>query len=144
MSSAIIKPVPGQTNESKVRLTAFFVLLLALVYLLTNSIAVPVILVIDFALRSFNLGKFSPLAFISEDLVRIFKLPFKAVYMPPKRFAARIGLVFSIAILILHLLGHPAIIVTAVLVFFAALESLLGFCAGCYVYNFLQKFRKAN
>ena len=85
------KPSPAQTNESKVRLIAFFVLLLTGVYLLTPSVWVPVFLVIDFAFRSFNIGKLSPLALISDTLISTFKLPVKPVYLPPKRFAARIG-----------------------------------------------------
>ena len=133
----------SQTNESKVRLTAFFVLVLVISYLLLKVFLIPVLLVIDFTLRSFNLGKYSPLAFFSELLVKTLKLPVIPVYLPPKRFAARIGLLFSAAILILHLLIPEAVLpVAVVLAFFAALESLFGFCAGCYVYNFLQRFKK--
>ncbi|MEI9934856.1 MAG: DUF4395 domain-containing protein [Ferruginibacter sp.] len=131
-----------QTNESKVRLIAFFVLLLVILYQVTNIVIVPFFLVIDFSFRSFNLGKYSPLAFVSDRIVKIFKLPVKPVYLPPKRFAAMIGLAFSIGILVLRLLEINTIIISSVLAFFAALESLLGFCAGCYVYNFLQRFKK--
>jgi hypothetical protein len=133
----------SQTNESKVRLTAFFVLVLVITFLLIKLLLIPVILVIDFGLRSFNLGKYSPLAYISDLLVKTLKLPIIPVYLPPKRFAARIGLLFSVVILILHLFKPEAVLpVAVVLAFFAALESLLGFCAGCYVYTFLQRFKK--
>lgn len=135
---------PAQTNESKVRLIAFFVLLLLIAYWLTGVVLLIVFLVIDFALRSFDLGKFSPLAFICEQLIKVFNLPIKAVYLPPKRFAARIGLLFSVTILILHLFKVSDYPVSGTLALFAALESLLNFCAGCYVFNFLSRFRKQN
>ena len=130
------------TNESKVRLIALFVFASTITYIFTNFIAIPTLLVVDFALRSFDLGKFSPFAVMSDWLVKLLKLPVKSVYLPPKRFAARIGLMFSVTILSLQLAGISTIIVGSVLAFFAALESFLSICAGCYVYSFLQQFRK--
>jgi hypothetical protein len=134
--------ITAYTNESKVRLTALFVLAGVVLYLFSGKIILPVFLVIDFALRSFNLPQYSPLALFSGWLVKTLKLPVKPVFYPPKRFAARIGLLFSIAIVVLHLLSINTIIVGAVLAFFAALESFVGFCAGCYVYDFLQRFKR--
>jgi len=130
------------TNESKIRLIALFVFIASIIYIFTSFIAIPVLLVIDFALRSFDLGKYSPFAIISDWLVKTLKLPIKSVYLPPKRFAARIGLLFSITILSLQLVGISTLIVSSVLTFFAALESFLSICAGCYVYSFLQQFNK--
>jgi sterol desaturase/sphingolipid hydroxylase (fatty acid hydroxylase superfamily) len=136
------KVAQATTNESKIRLIALFVFASTITYIRTSFIAIPVLLVIDFSLRSFDLGKFSPFAVISDWLVKTLNLPVKSVYLPPKRFAARIGLLFSITILSLQLLGVNSIIVSSVLAFFAALESFLSICAGCYVYSFLQQFRK--
>lgn len=135
----------GQINEHKVRVIAFLVLVAVSLYLLTGYVIIPAILVLDFGLRSFDLGKFSPFAHISEVLVRTLNLGVKPIYYPPKRFAARIGLGFSITILLLQSTGNNTLIISGVLAFFAALESLAGICAGCYVYNWLlpiwQKLR---
>ncbi len=136
------KVAQATTNESKIRLIALFVFIASITYIFTNFIAIPVLLVIDFALRSFDLGKYSPFAIFSDSLVKTLKLPIKPVYLPPKRFAARIGLLFSITILSLQLVGISTLIVSSVLAFFAALESFLSICAGCYVYSFLQQFNK--
>ena len=125
------------TNESKIRLIALFVFLSTVTYIRTKVIFIPALLVMDFWLRSFDLGKYSPFAFVSEWLVKTLKLPIKPVYLPPKRFAARIGLLFSVTIVVLQLLGVDTILVSGVLAFFAALESFLSICAGCYVYSFL-------
>jgi hypothetical protein len=46
----------AQTNESKIRVIALFVLVIAIIYLLTSNIILPIFLVIDFGLRGFNVG----------------------------------------------------------------------------------------
>ena len=157
---------PDSSSESRIRLTAFFVLALTLVYLLTGLGLIPIFLLLDFSLRAFNRGEYSPLGNFSGLLVRTFRLPAKPVYMPPKRFAARIGFIFFAAIVVLHLatpetgtvssvafsttsfmdsLAAPASLVATILasviVLFAGLESLANICAGCYVYNFLIRLR---
>lgn len=124
-------------NEYKARTIAFLVLLTVGGYLLTYLIALPALLVLDFGLRSFDHGKFSPFGLVSDQLVKALNLGVKPVFYPPKRFAARVGLVFSITIVLLQYLGISTHLVAGVLGFFAALESLAGICAGCYMYNFL-------
>jgi hypothetical protein len=139
--STITKAVHATTNKSKIRLVALFVFVSTIIYILTNFVLLLILLVIDFGLRSFDLGKYSPFAIISDWLVKPLKLPIKPVYLPPKRFAARIGLLFSITIFVLQLLDVNTILVSGVLAFFAALESFFSICAGCYVYSFLQRFK---
>jgi Domain of unknown function (DUF4395) len=130
----------GQINENKMRTIAFLVLVSVVVYLFTRLALIPVLLVADFGLRSFDLGKYSPLAQISDVLVRTLKLGVKPIFYPPKRFAARIGLLFSVTILVLHFSGISTLLVSGILGFFAALESLAGICAGCYVYNLVLRY----
>ncbi|AYQ32906.1 DUF4395 domain-containing protein [Runella sp. SP2] len=127
----------AQINEYKVRTIAFLVLVLAVSYLITGWLLLPILLVIDFGLRAFDAGKYSPLARLSDIIVKQFSFPTKPIYFPPKRFAARIGFAFSVTITVLHLLGIATIWVAGILTFFAALESLAGICAGCYVYDWL-------
>src|SRR5579872_6410191 len=100
-------PHPDTSSESKIRLTAFFVLVLTLLYLFTGYGLIAVLLLLDFSLRAFNLGSYSPLGNLSGLLVRTLHLPLKPVYMPPKRFAARIGFVFFLAIVLLHFVALP-------------------------------------
>lgn len=133
---------PALANQNKLRLITFFVLLTIGVYWLTSSVYLLLFLIIDFALRAFHLGKYSSLAFISERLVKLFHVPVVKVYFPPKRFAARIGLLFCCALLVLQLFGINTYTVSGVLALFAALESLFGFCAGCYVYSFTRYIKR--
>jgi len=124
-------------NENKARLTAFFVLVLAIIYLFTGFWLVIAFLVFDFSLRTFDFGSFSPLGFLSDAVTKQLKIKNKPVDRAPKRFAAGVGLVFNIAIFILAF-SHFTLavnVLTIVLCCFAILESFAGFCAGCYVYS---------
>jgi hypothetical protein len=130
------------SSESKIRLTAFFVLVLILSYLITGNTWVILFLLLDFGLRATpELARYSPLAFLSGQLTRALRLPVKPVYMPPKRFAARIGLFFILAIIIFHRSEVANLLLGATVAIFAALESLAGFCAGCWVYNVFTRLR---
>lgn len=124
-------------NENKARITAFFVLSLAIVYLFTGIWLIMAFLLLDFLFRAFNLGKFSLLAFLSDAVIKQLKIKNKPVDRAPKRFAAMVGLVFTAAILVLAYFHFTVFSesLTVILCVFAALESFAGFCAGCYVYS---------
>jgi hypothetical protein len=137
-----MSPSPLTSNESKIRLTAFFVLLLIIAYLITGNPLIMIFLIIDFCLRATpEWGRYSPLAGLSGLLVRWLRLPVKPVYMPPKRFAARIGMLFCLGMAICHNSSLWTLILGSVVALFAALESLAGICAGCYVYNWMVRLR---
>jgi hypothetical protein len=137
-----MSPSPLTSNESKIRLTAFFVLLLVIAYLLTGIAWIMIFLVVDFSFRATpELARYSPLGAISGLLVRLFRLPVKPVYMPPKRFAARIGLLFWLGLIISYYSPLATLILGSIIALFAALESLAGICAGCYVYNWMIRLR---
>ncbi|SDT09160.1 protein of unknown function [Mucilaginibacter mallensis] len=124
-------------NENKARLTAFFVLVLSVVYLVTGFWLIIAFLLFDFALRSFNLGKYSVLGFLSDAIIKQLKIKNKPVDRAPKRFAAMVGLGFTVAILISIFFDQTIIAVSlaTVLSLFALLEAFFAFCAGCHVYS---------
>lgn len=127
-----------KADENQVRITAFLVLILIGLFLFTRLWLIPAFLVIDFALRAFQYGKVSPLALVSRGLVTLLKIPAKATDRGPKIFAARIGLVFSVAILASSVYGFTGLALSlgGVLLVFAFLESVLGFCAACFIYPY--------
>lgn len=130
------------SSDTRIRLTAFLVLLLILTYLITANSAIILFLLADFAIRATpEIAKFSPLATISGLIAKTFRRASKPVYMPPKRFAARIGLLFIVAIILLHNSDIATLFLGGTMVLFAALESLAGFCAGCWVYNAFVRLR---
>ncbi len=131
-------------NENKARLTAGLVFVLTLIYIFTSLWIIPAFLLIDFFVRGFNFASYSLLGLVSDQLVTIFSIKQKPTDRAPKRFAAKIGFLFSAAILVLFFvdLKNTALIVAIVLATFALLESAFGFCAGCHVYSFYSKFLK--
>jgi len=133
-------------NENKVRLTALNVFLLTALFILLPNWIIITFLTVDFFCRVFNLGKYSLLNIISEKEVQLFAVAIKPIDQAPKRFAAKIGLIFCAAILLCTVLnyGTSAVVLASVMLVFAFLESFLGICAGCYVYTFYIKLFPAN
>lgn len=128
-------------NENRVRLVALLVLILGLVYLWTGWWGIIVFLALDFSLRSFKLNQFSLLNLLAGSLINLFKIGITPTDRAPKRFAARMGLTFTVVILVLHLLQfqNTVIVLSLALCLFAFLESVLGICVGCYVYSYSRK-----
>ena len=61
---------------------------------------------------------------------------------PPKRFAQGVGLVLTTVATVALVLGAPTVTTAllGVLVVFALLESVVGFCAGCWVFGYLMRW----
>jgi len=146
MPDTIICPVDFiLMDENKARLTAASIFVLSVTFILTSFWLVPVFFVIDFSARAFKLGKYSLLNLLSGRLIKVFSIKPKMTDQAPKRFAAIIGLLFSVAITICFACKYTmaALLLAIVLGIFALLESAFGFCASCYVYHFYNKaFKK--
>jgi len=130
-------------DENRVRVVAFFVLTFAVFYIINGNPLTIGLLLVDFLLRTFNLNAYSPLALISGAVVKQLGLKIKPVDRAPKRFAAFMGVAFLSLILIVALAQFVLLskAIAVILLIFASLESFAGFCAGCYVYTFLKRFK---
>lgn len=141
MAQAVECPVDFvPINENKVRITAGFVVLLSVAFLMFNHWSIALFLVIDFFTRALLNPKYSLLGMLSDVVVKIFSVKYKSTDRGAKRFAALIGFVICDIILIttvfqLDIVAQSA---TGIIIFFAVLESVFSFCAGCYVYTFLK------
>ncbi|MBF6628949.1 MAG: DUF4395 domain-containing protein [Proteiniphilum sp.] len=126
----------NHVNEKVVRLIAAQVILLTLATLLTEWIGLALFLAVDFALRAFTRTP-SPLALSAKGLTKVLRLKPKPIFAPPKRFAASLGLLFSLGIaLFLYLNYLTASYATgSMLIVCAFLEAVFNICLGCYVYN---------
>ncbi len=131
-------PVSHQLiDENVVRLTAFFTVASLLV-----GWFFPLawfFLLLDFVLR-IKATHLSPLARISRYLMhKVFKFKPKTIDAKPKQFAAKIGLVFSLALTISIVLQLPYLgqLVLVLFLTAASLEAFLNFCLGCLVYQLL-------
>ena len=117
---------PNPVNEVAARMVAGMVMILTLAILLT-----------DYNWLMF-VPKLSPMGQLATRVLAPL-LNNKDVPGPPKRFAQLVGLIFSSAAIIAHFVFSAEIfanVILFVLVVFTALESIIGFCAGCFVFNY--------
>ncbi|WP_394938585.1 DUF4395 domain-containing protein [Psychromicrobium sp. YIM B11713] len=132
---------PNPVNEYAARFTAGLVVVLALVTLLTGWAWGLVILAIGFVLRVLFGPRISPFALLSVKVLAPRIGAPKLVPGPPKRFAQGIGAVISIAAAVCYFAGIPlaAWVLLVLLIVAASLESFLGFCLGCAIFEVLQR-----
>jgi hypothetical protein len=130
---------PDRINENVVRTAAFFVISFTLLGLYLHNPLVFVLLAADFALRAFTNGNYSLIKFGSKQIVNILDIKQKPTDAALKKFAAGLGILFSLIIASLLLSGFyfAADITGALLLFCAVLEGGFGICLGCIVYTLL-------
>ncbi len=104
-----------------------------------NSGLLLVILMADFFIRALGEVKISPVAYTGRRLARALALPVKSTDKAPKVFAARLGFLMTTAVAILFGfdLRTASLVLASVLILFAGLEFLCGFCVGCAIYTYL-------
>lgn len=133
---------PNPVNEKAARAVAAGVLVLSAFTLATGWYWLLVPIAAGFWLRVAAGPRLSPLGLLATKVIAPRLGEPKLVPGPPKRFAQTIGAtVTSIAAIASVGYGADAIAVVllAVMVLFAALESMLAFCAGCQVFALLMR-----
>lgn len=135
---------PHPVNEIAARWVAGMVVVLTLGIVLSNVYWLMFVLAYGFLARVLTGPKLSPMGLLATRLfVPRLGNRTKMVAGPPKRFAQAVGLVFSATALILVYGFGMEIVAEGVLVvlaLFAALESFVGFCTGCFVFGYLIKW----
>ena len=126
-------------NERVTRLNALFGILLVVAGFATNSILFFIFLLADFYTRAFTKAQYSPISYVSSQMVNALHLGKRNIDKAPKIFAARIGFIMTLAVTILFLLNLniAALVIGGILVFFASLEFALAICMGCIMYTYL-------
>ena len=136
----IICPISSERiPEHLPRITAFFVISIIIAYIITGFVPLIIFLSIDFFLRSFNLSRISIIHHLATFTSTAFKLKSLSIDKAPKLFAARLGGIMSLLIIVLHFAGapHGAITLSILLAGLSTLECVLGFCVGCYMYSWI-------
>tara|TARA_B100001029_G_scaffold176014_1_gene178311 strand:+ start:106 stop:600 length:495 start_codon:yes stop_codon:yes gene_type:complete len=135
---------PHPVNEYAARLVAGMVIVLILTILFTNQSVLLWVLLYGFTARVLTGPTLSPMGLIATKIiVPVLGNPNKPVAGPPKRFAQLIGFLLSLFAIIAEFVfssTNIAYLLISVIGIFAALESILGFCAGCYVFAILMKY----
>ncbi|KQS35868.1 DUF4395 domain-containing protein [Pedobacter sp. Leaf194] len=133
-----------RVNESVVRIVAFMVAMIAICCIAFSNYWAISLLAVDFAARAFGNGKFSLLKLIAVNISKALHLKPTMTDLAPKKFAATMGFAFCLLITATFLFSFSTatLILISIMVMFALLESLFGVCVGCYVYTFLQVFKR--
>jgi hypothetical protein len=134
---------PNPVNELAARTVAAGVALLAALTLLTGWPWLIVLLAVGFAARTAAGPRFSALGRLATQVVAPRLGMPRVVPGPPKRFAQSIGLVLT-TVAAVAAYGFGAVVLPTVLIgvllVFALLESVLGFCAGCWLFGHLMRW----
>lgn len=132
---------PDVVNEKAARVVAGGVVVLGVVTLATGWFWLLVPLVLGFLARVLTGPRLSPLGQLATRVVAPRLGAPRLVPGPPKRFAQSIGLAFSVAAGISAAAGRPGVAAAllGVLVAFATLEAVVGFCAGCWMFGQLMR-----
>jgi hypothetical protein len=141
MDASAILGFPNPVNEKAARVVAGGVALLAVVTLATGWQWLLVLLALGFLARVLAGPTLSPLGQVATRVVAPRLGRPKLVPGPPKRFAQAIGLtlttVAAVAALVFGATTLSTVLLVVLLVF-ATLESVVGFCAGCWLFGRLM------
>ena len=134
---------PNPVNDYAARAVAAIVIILVVLFEITANEFLLLFITYGFLARVLTGPTLSPVGLLATKIiVPALGSPSKIVPGPPKRFAQFIGLLISLsATIALFVFDSPtsARYLMAVICFFASLESILGFCAGCFVFGWLMK-----
>jgi hypothetical protein len=139
-------PISGEKgNETVIRIIALLVVLVTSAALYFNNPFLLLFLCVDFFLRASKNEQLSVLRWNATFISNTLNLSNRPTDLAPKRFAAWIGFVFSLLLILLHFaeLKLAFYIISSILVFCAFLESVFAFCVGCIVYQLIQRLKIA-
>lgn len=136
--NGLICPISNlRINENVARVTAFLIALLVASYIIFPNPYILLFLGVDFYIRAFTDRKYSPLSWLVVRINNIFKWQPHITDKAKKIFAARVGFLFTVAILITFFVSPlTSVILSVILIAFALLESLFNVCVGCLVYTY--------
>lgn len=125
-------------DEHAIRIVAAEVAVLTMIALIFGWSFPAFLLVGDFALRTFT-RQASPLSAIADTIAAAAGLQPRPIFAAPKKFAALLGFMFSVVILIsLHYnLATTTYVAGSLLFVCATLEAAFNICIGCYVYSLI-------
>jgi hypothetical protein len=140
---------PAVVDDVTVRLIAAVVLVIGVVALGTQQWWLYAVLAVDFTLRAALGPKASPVARLVTRWIRpAVPAAARPTAGQPKRFAASIGAVMTVAATALWVVNlatgsalaiSTVVVIGAVMVLFPLLEAAFGFCVGCRLFAVLMR-----
>lgn len=128
-------------DATVVRINTLFVISAVIGFLVTQYVAILVLLSIDFMLRLYGYKQLSLINNLSLMIQRQFSFPTKMEDAGAKRLAAFFGLGFTVALAVFHFIGVKLAVdaIAAIYLFCAGLELFFGYCIACKIYYIAKK-----
>lgn len=107
------------------------------VFMLSGSIGVVVLLIVDLLVRLYGNRSYSLIALAADYFKRFFNLRPQPIDGAVKHIVGHFGLVFLTLLLVSHALGAIAVMYAVAVVYGACmlLDGVTGYCVGCTVYR---------
>ena len=138
--NSIICPISTVKIDLNVsRLTVFINVVLMALFVYTLNPIYLAIVTIDYFIRAFLDGTYSPIRYVAAQIVSVLPLEKKPIGLAQKVFASRLGFLCAIASGFFLMLGYTtaSIISIGILLVLSFPDSVLNFCVGCLIYNYL-------
>ena len=135
---------PETINQYASRTVAGFIMILGLTYLYSHNTYLLAFMVYGFLARVIAGPSLSPIALlVTKFLIPKMGNPYSECPGAPKRFAQFVGLVFTSSAFYFIINGQSttSCLLIGILTIFASLESIMGFCAGCWLFKKMIKGR---
>ncbi len=130
-----------QVDATVTRINTLFVMSAIIGFLLTQKVAILILVVIDFFLRLYGYKHLSPINRLSLVIQQKFLLSSKMEDVGAKRLAAFFGVGFCMALIIAFMVHLDAAVtlIAAIFLLCSALDLFLGYCIACKIYYFAKK-----
>ena len=133
-----------KVDKNIIRLNALIIFSLLLLFVLTGSTVILMIVLIDFIIRVFFGLKYSPFCFCIKRLLHLTGIKPHKINAGSKKFAAKIGLIFSLMITVFMLLNMPVAtkIIAVIFLIASGMDVFFDFCIACKLYPYYRHFIK--
>lgn len=130
-----------QIDGTLARVSAIYVSLFVVLFLLTSQVLFLCFVSVDFLMRLYGLKQYSIIQRLSILTKNIFSLKTEMTDAGAKRLAAGFGLFFMLLLIAEYYLKVDIFLFLTAGIFFtcSSLEILFGYCLGCKVYFVIKK-----
>lgn len=136
----LVCPVSFQQIDSNAsRLTVFMNAVLMAVFMFTLQPILLYIVSVDYFIRATGNKKYSPMGFLSRQVVQWMGLELKPIDMAQKVFASRLGFLCALLGTVFIHLDWPiaSMSIIGFFILLATLDAVFDLCVGCLIYNYL-------
>ena len=138
-------PISAELVNAKLTRVYAIVTLFSLgIYLFTPFKEIILFTTLDFVIRVIFSVKYSPICTVIKIALKAIDSPSHMVNAGPKKFAAKVGLIFSTLMTLGFIFNFPILSYLVGVLFFSAvgLEAIFGYCLACTMYAYVPNWLK--